>query len=63
MHLYDISSEQLQGAREAIQRQLEGLEKEGLLREGQAASQLLQTISFSSQLQEVVDGADYIQVS
>lgn len=60
--LYDISSDQLQGARKAIQQQLEGLEKEGLLREGQTASQLLKAVAVSSDLKEAVDGSGYIQV-
>lgn len=63
MCLYDISAEQLEGAREAIQQQLEGLEGDGLLREGQTASQLSSAVSFSSDLQDAVSGADYIQVS
>lgn len=63
MYLYDISSQQLQGAQEAIQQQLEGLEGEGLLREGQTATQLIKAVSFTSDLQDAVDGADYIQVS
>ena len=61
--LYDISDEQLQGAKEAIRVQLEGLQGEGLLREGQTASQLLTAVSFSSNLKDAVTGVDYIQVS
>lgn len=60
--LYDISAEQLQGAKEAIQQQLEGLQGEGLLGQGQAALQLLQAVSFSSDLKAAVADAIYIQV-
>lgn len=62
MCLYDVNAEQLEGAKLAIQQQLEGLEGDGLLREGQTASQLSNSVSFSSDLQEAVNGADYIQV-
>ena len=60
--LYDISEEQLQGAQQAIQQQLEGLEKDGLLREGQTASQLAKAVSYSTDLKNAVAGAVYIQV-
>ncbi len=60
--LYDVSAKQLQGAREAIEKQLQGLEGEGLLREGQTASQLVKAVSFSSDLQDAVADAHYIQV-
>ena len=60
--LYDISDEQLQGAKVAIQRQLEELEGQGLLREGQTAAQLLRRVNFSSDLKDAVDGAEYVQV-
>lgn len=60
--LYDISEEQLQGSKEAIQQQLEGLQGEGLLREGQTATQLLKAVSFSSDLKAAVADSGYIQV-
>ena len=60
--LYDIKDEQLEGAKVAIQSQLVELEGQGLLREGQTASQLLKRVAFSSDLKDAVDGADYIQV-
>ena len=62
MCLYDIKDEQLEGAKTAIQSQLEELEGQGLLREGQTAVQLLKRVAFSSDLKDAVDGADYIQV-
>ena len=62
MCLYDVSADQLEGAKLAIQQQLEGLEGDGLLREGQTASQLLNAVSFSSDLQDAVSDAGYIQV-
>lgn len=62
MCLYDISSEQLSGAQEAILKQLQELERGGLLREGQTAATLLKSVSFSSNLKEAVENAEYIQV-
>ena len=62
MCLYDVSADQLEGAKLAIQQQLEGLEGDGLLREGQTASQVLNAVSFSSDLKDAVSGAGYIQV-
>jgi hypothetical protein len=60
--LYDISEDQLEGAKVAIQAQLEGLQKDGLLREGQTASQLLGAVTFSSNLEAVIADAIHIQV-
>jgi len=60
--LYDINSEQLEGAKESIHKQLQSLEGEGLLREGQTAKSLLPSVSFSSNLEEAVQGACYVQV-
>ncbi len=60
--LYDISAEQLEGAKAAIQGQLEELGGQGLLREGQTPTQLLNSVTFSSDLKDAVGGADYIQV-
>ena len=62
MCLYDISSEQLEGAKESIYKQLQSLEGEGLLRGGQTAESLLPAVSFSSNLKEAVQGAGYVQV-
>lgn len=46
----------------AIAQQLECLEEEGLLREGQVASQLVRAVTYTSTLKEAVYGAEYIQV-
>ncbi len=62
MCLYDINDQQLQDAEKAIRKQLEGLEGEGLLRDGQTADKVIKAVSFSSDLREAVEGAEYIQV-
>ena len=63
MVLNDISDQQLQGALYAIRRQLGSMEREGLLREGQVAANLVKRVTVSSDLQEAVSGALYVQVS
>ena len=63
MTLYDIMAEQLEGAVLAIGQQLESLEREGLLKEGQTGAELLKKVTTSSNLQETVEGAEYVQVS
>ena len=63
MTLYDIMAEQLEGAVLAIGQQLESLEGEGLLKEGQTGAELLNKVTTSSNLQETVEGAEYVQVS
>ena len=60
--LYDIMAEQLEGAVLAIGQQLEGLQGEGLLGEGQVGAELLKRVTTSSNLQETVEGAEYVQV-
>ncbi len=52
----------MEGAKMAILTQLEELEGQGLLREGQTAAQLIKSVTFSCNLKEAVDGAEYIQV-
>ena len=56
-------AEQLEGAVLAIGQQLESLEGEGLLKEGQTGAELLKKVTTSSNLQETVEGAEYVQVS
>ncbi len=60
--MYDISSEQLMGVATAISDQLERLEKEGLLGEGQTKQLLMARITYEIDLAEAVKGACYIQV-
>ncbi len=60
--LYDISLDQLQGARQSIAEQLKSLEGEGLLRNGQTAESLLPSVSYSDNLAEAVKDVIYIQV-
>ena len=62
MCLYDISTSQLKEAEKAIENQLEVLENYGLLRTGQTAAQVVKAVSFSADLKEAVEGAEYIQV-
>ena len=62
MTLFDISDEQLQGALPSIRQQLTNMEKEGLLREGQLAAELAERVTLSSNLQEAMAGAVYVQV-
>ena len=62
MTLYDISSEQVEGALRAVEGQLECLEREGLLREGQSAQGLKDGVSACSNLEDAVKKAVYIQV-
>ena len=60
--LYDISDDQLQGALVAIGKQLQQLEGEGLLREGQKADELVKHVSVTSDLKEAMQGTEYVQV-
>ena len=60
--LYDISSEQLQGARDSIVQQMQSLEGEGLLRSGQTTESLIPSVTFSNNLTEAVKDVGYIQV-
>ena len=63
MVLFDISDDQLEGARTAIERQLSTMEGEGLLWKGQTAAVLSEKVSFSTKLQDAAAGASYIQVA
>ena len=60
--LFDISDQQLEDALKEIEQKLTTLQEEGLLREGQTASQCLKNVSLSTNLQDTVAGATYIQV-
>lgn len=62
MCLYDISPEQLQGAQDSIFQQLQSLEREGLLRSGQTAENLATAVTVTTDFQEAVKDAQYIQV-
>ena len=61
--LFDVVADQLQNALVAIEKQLKMLEGDGLLREGQTASELIRSVSVSSDLKEAMEGTDYIQVA
>ena len=57
-----MSSEQLEGAMAAVGEKLVVLEKEGLLREGQSAEELGRKVTPSTNLEEALQGAVYVQV-
>lgn len=61
--LFDVVADQLQNALAAIEKQLKMLEGDGLLREGQTASELMRSVSVSSDLKEAMEGTDYVQVA
>ena len=61
--LFDVVADQLQNALVAIEKQLKMLEGDGLLREGQTASELMRSVSVSSDLKEAMEGTDYVQVA
>ena len=61
--LFDVVADQLQNALVAIEKQLKMLEGDGLLREGQTASELMKSVSVSSDLKEAMEGTDYVQVA
>ena len=63
MTLFDVVADQLQNALAAIEKQLKMLEGDGLLREGQTASELMRSVSVSSDLKEAMEGTDYVQVA
>lgn len=60
--LFDVSDQQLEEALKEIEQKLTTLQEEGLLREKQTASQCLKNVSLSTNLQDAVAGATYIQV-
>jgi 3-hydroxyacyl-CoA dehydrogenase len=61
--LFDVVADQLQNALAAIEKQLKMLEGDGLLREGQTASELMRSVSVSSDLKEAMEGTNYVQVA
>lgn len=60
--LFDVSDRQLEEALKEIEQKLTTLQEEGLLRERQTGSQCLKNVSLSTNLQDAVAGATYIQV-
>jgi L-gulonate 3-dehydrogenase len=59
--LYDVVSEQLDGAMSAISDKLVVMEKEGLLRDGQSAEILGRRVTSSTSLKDAMDGVVYVQ--